>query len=263
MSTLATSTSNPSVKDIFLFVGNKTRRLSSSLHDNISLTNDLLGVISSSSSIALATLESSRPVAQKLVNLESACGIAIGMNNLMDIGVQLTQLLSGAMFYQTGKKGGIFWKICPRTRRAQRILRSPLSIASKLAHLFSKIIGNLSFFNYPLKLVNLGAHAKTVGGISISLRALASVCGALDDASCIVVVNAFKPASTEERVKIRQIIREKVLSFICNLVDLGSYAVSLVFSFAPALLGLHASLILGISCLLSAVFNLAQDIITG
>lgn len=265
MTTYSITTSESQRDSCFILLGNQARKVSSGLHTHLSLTGDLIGVVQSSSTIALTALNSpSSAAAQRLMNLEAACCMASGVNNMIDTGALLSQLLSGALFYQTGDNGEFLWKIHPATMRLEKTRQSPFKVASKLTRLFSKMVGSFSFLAHPsLKLLRLGSHALTVGtGVASSLSALSSACGIADDVCYLSFALTRNPSSAEDKARVRQVIRERVLSFVCNVINLSLEIVQFMFVFVPALLGAHALMILGIFLLLSSVFNLVLDIVT-
>ncbi|WP_375793984.1 hypothetical protein O1W69_01580 [Chlamydia sp. 12-01] len=207
----------------------------------------------------------------KLSSLEDACGIASGINNCADTLALFSQLVTGAMFYEVDSSSGNF-AIKTTTRHKGngeyeiiigRTLRSPLSIASKITRLASKATGSVCFMGGDLKLMALGKHAKGLGGVATSLSAISSACGAADDMVNIVgaIRSVNSESSAEDFAERRQTLREKFFSLLCNIVDLLGDIMSLLFSFAPALLGPHSLLIIGIFWLMSSVLNFVQDFI--
>ncbi|WP_284442539.1 hypothetical protein [Chlamydia gallinacea] len=242
----------------------KARKLSCSVYDRLRIATGFIDSAGSFSSIALASLSSSSSALPTLRNIESACCMASGVNNLISTGALFSQLITGAILYES-EEGNFTVQLDPLTMTVRRVVRPPLVIISKLLRLFSKTLNSAHFLGHSdLKIIRLGAHAKIVGGIGTGLGALSSTCSLINDACCLASIHPDKYYhSQEDKIKLRQVIRETIFSFICNLVDIATAGVSIVFSFAPVLLGTHALLILGIFSLLSSVLNLVQDIITG
>ncbi|WP_148174342.1 hypothetical protein [Chlamydia felis] len=210
---------------------------------------------------------------QKLSSLESACGTASGINSCLDTLALVSLCATGAMFYEVDSASGNF-KIGVKSVKNEngetvlvpcRILKSPLSIASKVTRLASKATSCVCFAGGNLNLMNLGKHAKGLGGVSTSLSAISSACGAADDVLSIIdnvrSGNNEGETSCEAIEERRQTLREKILSLVCNAIDLVSDILGLLFSFAPALLGPHALLVIGIFWLISSVLNFVQGFI--
>ncbi|QVE49599.1 hypothetical protein SBV42_01970 [Chlamydia crocodili] len=206
----------------------------------------------------------------KLSSLEDACGMASGINNCIDTVVLFSQFATGAMFYEVDSTTGNFI-IDTKTIQQEdgtvqlvsnRVLRSPLSIASKVTRLASKATGSVCFGG-DLKLMTLGKHARGLGGVATSLSAISSACSAADDVVNIVgaIRSTNSESSAEDFIERRQTLREKFFSLLCNIVDLLGDILSLFASFAPALLGPQSALIIGIFWLMSSVLNFVQDFI--
>lgn len=240
----------------------KTRKLSCDLYDRLRLANGFIDSCGASSSIAIASLHSSSDTLPVLKNIESVCSIASGVNNLISTGALFSQLVTGAVFYET-EQGEFILEIDNTAEiKLRRIVKSPLAIASKIFRLFAKTLNSVNFLSYPeLRILRLGAHAKIVGGVGTGLGALSSTCSLVNDACSLALIH--KNHVSQDKAELRQVIREVIFSCICNFVDIATAIVSIMFSFAPVLLGTHALLILGIFSLLSSVLNLVQDIVTG
>ncbi|WP_187286276.1 hypothetical protein [Chlamydia psittaci] len=221
--------------------------------------------------IAKASLTSARQDSlTRLTSLENACGLALGLNNCVDTATLLSQFLTGAMFYEVDSSTGSFKVVTKSVQKSNgeieivssRLLRSPLAIASKVTRLASKVTGNACFFS-DLKLVNLGKHAKGLGGIATGLSAISSACGAADD--IVSIVSALRSTdlepSVENFIQRRLTLREKFYSLLCNFVDLVTETLCLFAAFAPALLGPQSALIIGSFWMMSSVLNLVQDVI--
>ncbi|WP_348663460.1 hypothetical protein [Chlamydia vaughanii] len=248
----------------------KLRQVSTDLHAKLCLAGDMIGLIGSSATIAKASSHlQSGLTFDRLSSLESACGTGMGINNLLDTGALFTQCLTGTMFYEVNGSGNFVVKTCvtqnedgTTTISHKRVLRSPLEISSKVTRLASKAIGSVCFADSEFKIGKLGKHAKGLGGVGSSLSILSSVCGMADDAVNIASAVRTKDATTAEAIATcRKTIREKVLSLICNFFDAVAEVVGLFGTFAPALLGPHALLIVGIFWLLSSAANFIQDFI--
>ncbi|MEF9496816.1 hypothetical protein [Chlamydia sp. 04-14] len=207
----------------------------------------------------------------KLSSLEDACGIASGINNCMDTVALFSQFATGAMFYEVDSSTGNFIIDTKTIQKedgtvqliSNRVLRSPLSIASKVTRLASKATGSVCFMSDDLKLMSLGKHARGLGGVATSLSAISSACGAADDVVSIVgaIRSTNSESSAEDFIERRQTLREKFYSLLCNLVDLIGDVLGLFASFAPALLGPQSALLIGIFWLMSSVLNFVQDFI--
>ncbi|ATQ72032.1 uncharacterized protein CHPS25_1014 [Chlamydia psittaci] len=239
------------------------------LHNSISLLGNVFGILGSSTMIAKASLNPENTnTLMRLTSLENACGIAVGLNSCVDTVTLVSQLLTGAMFYEVDSATGSFKIVTKNIQKpngeveivSSRILRSPLAIASKVTRLASKATGSACLLS-DLKLVNLAKHAKGLGGISTGLSAISSACGAVDDVISIVSTlrsTDFDP-SYEDLVQRRVTLREKFFSLLCNFVDLVADILCLFANFAPALLGPQSALIIGSFFLMSAVLNFVQD----
>ncbi|WP_174222248.1 hypothetical protein [Chlamydia poikilotherma] len=207
----------------------------------------------------------------KLSSLEHACGMASGINTCVDTIALFSQFATGAMFYEVDSATGNFI-INTKTIQKEngtvelvpnRILRSPLSIASKVTRLASKATGSVCFMDGHLQLMALGKHAQGLGAVATSLSAISSACGAADDVVNIVgaIRSTNRESSAEDFTMRRQTLREKFYSLLCNLVDFVGEVLLLFASFVPALLGPQAALIIGIFWLMSSVLNFVQDFI--
>ncbi|QXE28372.1 hypothetical protein [Chlamydia buteonis] len=222
--------------------------------------------------IAKASLNSGRQDSlTRLTSLENACGLALGLNNCVDTATLLSQLLTGAMFYEVDSSTGSFKVVTKSIQKSNgeievtssRLLRSPLAIASKVTRLAAKATGNVCCFSN-LKLVNLGKHAKGLGSIATGLSAISSACGAADDV--VSIVSALRSTdlepSVENFIQRRLTLREKIYSFLCNCVDLVADILCLFVAFAPALLGPQSAIIIGSFWMMSSVLNFVQDFIS-
>ncbi|QXE26659.1 hypothetical protein HBN95_00515 [Chlamydia buteonis] len=264
--------SNIPVSPILTTCCDQIRLKSKKLHNGISLLGDIFGVLGSSTIIAKASLNSGRQDSlTRLTSLENACGLALGLNNCVDTATLLSQLLTGAMFYEVDSSTGSFKVVTKSIQKSNgeievtssRLLRSPLAIASKVTRLAAKATGNVCCFSN-LKLVNLGKHAKGLGSIATGLSAISSACGAADDV--VSIVSALRSTdlepSVENFIQRRLTLREKIYSFLCNCVDLVADILCLFVAFAPALLGPQSAIIIGSFWMMSSVLNFVQDFIS-
>lgn len=248
----------------------RSRALATNHYSNLCLSNDILGIVSSSASLAKLSLKShTGKLHSNLSALEHTCDFGMGVNGLLGSASLMTQMLTGAMFYETDEQGNFIIQTETVEQsdgtfkvNIKRTPKSHLSICSKVSRLASKLLGNLTFLgSEPFHLPRLAKHARVLGGLGSGLSALSSAFGMVDDAVGMAESAHSVTTTTEQAKEKYATIRSKMLSFVCNFIDLVAECVGLIFSFLPSVLGPHALLIVGVLWLLSSAGNFIQDLL--
>ncbi|WP_100934397.1 hypothetical protein [Candidatus Chlamydia corallus] len=252
--------------------GNLFRKQTTSLYDSLSLTGDVVGAIKNSVTISrcfLGTNHHAQPALQKTENFLSATD---GVNTAVQ-GVMLWgQLLNGSMIFETTDTGEFIRENANDTNNplAQKLRRrSALTITGKVSRLAAKTLGTATFL-HDMSVVSLGSHANRVGcQVSSCLNLAATSCSLVENSIALYQVLKNKPETmsdpenpsqpSREFLERSKNLRNCFIAWLGDMVDLVGDILSTVCSFLPAILGIHAVLIMAIIGLISSVINFIKD----
>lgn len=215
---------------------------------------------------------------QSLERLENVCSVAQGVNNIVGCAALWTQCFSGSLFYETAPDGSFIL-----TRQAQkgdenspnqgllaRQMRSPLTILSKVCRLVSKTI-RVNDFLHEAQLVDLGQHAAGLGGNIGTGAAILSSGFSLVENGLGVYSHSFgkdskvvdqEEGKNDEARRARFIgLRNAILGFFCDFIDIIREALGLLLEIIPSLLGAHALAVVAILGVIGSALNFVADFI--
>ncbi|ANH78556.1 hypothetical protein [Candidatus Chlamydia sanziniae] len=248
---------------------NLFRRHSKQLEETLTMTNDLLEIFIHSLGISRAVMSPTpgSSVDIRLQNTESFLCTADAVNDSVTCLALWTQLLNGALIFETNSDGSFIYKTDPTTGVQKRQRRSGIYIASKISRLAAKTVGSVTAL-HQARIITLGSHAMLVGGrVSLALHTFASGCSFIEH--CIEVhsllnqtIDPEETSSSQPFIQRAKNLRSAFLAMFCDFLEIISTSLWLIFSIVPAVLGIHALLILGIVTLMVSIFNFIQDIIS-
>lgn len=216
---------------------------------------------------------------QSLERLENVCSVAQGVNNMVGCAALWTQCFSGSLFYETAPDGSFIL-----TRQAQKgdenspnqgllakQMRSPLTILSKVCRLVSKTV-RVNNFLHEVQLVDLGQHAAGLGGkIGAGAAILSSGFSLVENGLGVYsysfgknskVVDQEEGRNGEAR-RARFIgLRNAILGFFCDFIDIIREALGLLREMIPSLLGAHALAVVAILGIIGSALNFVADFIS-
>ncbi|ACZ32642.1 conserved hypothetical protein [Chlamydia pneumoniae LPCoLN] len=253
--------------------GNLFRQQSMSLHNNILFAGDIIGAIKNSTAISRYALGSSHHAHAALQKTEGFLGAADGVNTAVAGAMLWGQLLNGSMIFETDEETGELRRCneadaegC-RTQKLQR--RSALTITGKVARLASKTLGTATFL-HEMDVVSLGANANKIGcKVTSCLNLVATGCSLTESSISLYRILSTRPetiSDPENRNKPSaefaarsKAIRNAFIAWLGDMVDLVCDALGTLSLFLPAILGVHAVLIMAILGLISCVINFVKD----
>lgn len=215
---------------------------------------------------------------QSLERLENVCSVAQGVNNVVGCAALWTQCFSGSLFYETASDGSFIL-----TRQAQKgdenspnqgllamQMRSPLTILSKVCRLVSKTI-RVNDFLHEAQLVDLGQHAAGLGGkIGTGAAILSSGFSLVENGLGVYSYTFGKDSKVvdqeegknDEARRARFIgLRNAILGFFCDFIDIIREAFGLLREIIPSLLGAHALAVVAILGIIGSALNFVADFI--
>lgn len=215
---------------------------------------------------------------QSLERLENVCSVAQGVNNVVGCAALWTQCFSGSLFYETAPDGSFIL-----TRQAQKgdenspnqgllakQMRSPLTILSKVCRLVSKTV-RVNDFLHAAQLVNLGQHAAGLGGkIGTGAAILSSGFSLVENGLGVYSYSFGKDSKVvdqeegknDEARRARFIgLRNAILGFFCDFIDIIREALGLLLEIFPSLLGAHALAVVAILGIVGSALNFVADFI--
>ncbi|AEB41296.1 hypothetical protein [Chlamydia pecorum] len=215
---------------------------------------------------------------QSLERLENVCSVAQGVNNMVGCAALWTQCFSGSLFYETAPDGSFIL-----TRQAQKgdgnspnqgllamQMRSPLTILSKVCRLVSKTI-RVNDFLHEAQLVDLGQHAAGLGGkIGTGAAILSSGFSLVENGLGVYSYSFGKDSKVVDQEEGRNGearrarfigLRNAILEFFCDFIDIIREVLGLLREIIPSLLGEHALAVVAILGVIGSALNFVADFI--
>lgn len=216
---------------------------------------------------------------QPLERLENVCSVAQGVNNMAGCAALWTQCFSGSLFYETAPDGSFIL-----TRQAQKgdenspnqgllakQMRSPLTILSKICRLVSKTV-RVNGFLHEAQLVDLGQHAAGLGGkIGVGAAILSSGFSLVENGLGVYSYSFGKDSKVVDQEEGRNGearrarfigLRNAILGFFCDFIDIIREALGLLREIIPSLLGAHALAVVAILGVIGSALNFVADFIS-
>lgn len=259
-----------------LNISNRARCLANNARQAASFSEGLFGAVAS----ALEISRESSALQQKinsdaaskfpssLQNMEAICAQAAGASKLAGTAAHMAQVFTGSAFFETEADGSFRIQLQHtdgETYKPKKIAKSGFSIASNISRLASNILKG-GYILDRASVVRLGAHANSVAVAGGILGMVSSAFGAANDVRsiCQQTKENVQQGQYESSNQPSRFAKCKMLfySLLCNLVDILTELVFIIFITIPQMLGTYAALILGVFGFLSYAGNFVSDLIS-